>query len=187
MNKCAECENPTKCDNYAMLRPTKAAQSTNPYGFSSEEIRKLAFECYIDTVERTPMENVFGDMSKLSPSVLMRLNPQRSQALAKSRMPLSNFAKGPVQVRDGGKETWYTTFSEMAKHSPDGYLAKSYRFLEKEYKQRGSLAEAMRTAYDLFSDECTPENKTLIEKAIAALDVTNFLDLLSRAMQKASL
>jgi hypothetical protein len=71
---------------------------------------------------------------------------------------------------------------------PSGALAKggtadSYRAVNKFYKATGSVREAMERALTLFSDHCSDEESSLLQRAIKSLDVPAFLTVLASCMK----
>ena len=98
---------------------------------------------------------------------------------------LQTFMKS-VEPREKAPLESLIPHAERERVLTDAGLAKGYKFLAKSYQHAAGPTEAMRSAYDLFAEYCSPETRNLIEKAIKALDIPVFLRLLSGAMQRAA-
>ena len=152
----------------------RSAFTANPYGdivykaaaplaqgMTKEQGMELLKSCIPDAVQRIQTEAfnfTVDQLKKLDP--VRRAAYQKAQAKSK---PLSSL---------------------MKTQSPADYqMRKSYKYLEKNYQRIGDLSLAMTEVFNVFDDKFTVEARALVEKAIAALDVSGFLELLTVAMK----
>jgi hypothetical protein len=78
-----------------------------------------------------------------------------------------------------------TELSQFAKsHGSD--VEKAFGVLRKRYEHCSTLTESLRSAADLFSEHFTDDEANLLDKAIVALDLPLFLQVLARAVGRSA-
>lgn len=85
---------------------------------------------------------------------------------------LNKLANPPATVQDAQLEV-------MRKSGRPGWFA------YKEVEKAGSIPQGLRAATELFEDKATPEQKRLLDKAIAALDLGAWFEVFTQIFAKA--
>jgi hypothetical protein len=62
---------------------------------------------------------------------------------------------------------------------------KAGRYAYKQVEKAGSVPEGMKIATELFENKATPEQKRLLEKAIAACDISAWFEIFTQIFAKA--